>query len=214
MRRLSGGLFVSCDGIDGGGKTTQCGLLAEALVRRGLDVALTSEPGWEGFGRDVRGLLYGYDGVLTDEAKMCLMLAQRNVHIAQVIKPALAAGKVVVCDRFRDSTEVFQLVVPHRDDLLGLHAFMERLLIGQYMPDLTVILDVPVEVARRRLEARGSLTVFDRKPPEVHQKARKAFLEIAGRRTDRCRLINGNAEPAAVHAEVLSHVLKALLEAQ
>lgn len=210
MRRPSGGLFISCDGIDGGGKSTQCRMLAGALARLGHDAIVTPEPGWEGFGKDVHDLFYRYDGVLTVEARLCLMLAQRNVHIAQVIKPALEAGNIVICDRFRDSTEVFQLAVPHRDDLIGLHAFMERLMVGQFMPDLTFVIDVPIEVARERMDRRGNLTVFDRKPPEFHRKVRAAFREIAERRSDRCRLINGNAEPAEVHAEMLSHVLKAL----
>lgn len=204
------GTFITFEGIDGAGKTKQSQLLDEALRRLGYRVFGTYEPGWEGFGSDIRKLFYGYDKLLTDEARLCLIHAQRHIHLTRFIRPALAEGKVVVCDRFRDSTEAFQIAVNDRNDLVPLFGMMEDVIVGQTMPDLTVVLDVPIEVARHRMELRGDRTVFDRKPSAHHERVRRCYQTIVPRDAVRCRLVDGDRPIEDVHADVLRHALMVL----
>src|ERR1700733_1397656 len=175
------GKFITFEGGEGTGKSTQAGLLANKLESLGLSVLLTREPGGSPGAEIIRHvLLSGAAKPLGADAEAMLFAAAREDHVRCTIAPALAAGKWVICDRFVDSTRVYQGELGHVDPRLikGL----ERVSIGDLAPDLTLVLDVPVDVALERLASRRGDAAPDRfeaEDPAFHEKLRQAFLVLA-----------------------------------
>jgi dTMP kinase len=202
-KRASGrGRFISFEGGEGAGKSTQIKKLAERLEAAKLRAILTREPGGSPGAEVIRHLLLsGVGKLLGAEAETLLFAAARDDHVRTVILPALTQGTWVLCDRFSDSTRAYQgklgKVAP-----AVLNA-MERVTIGDLKPDFTIILDVPVEVGLKRAAARrgqGAPDRFESEDAGFHQELREAYREIASADPDRCVLIDATGDPSAVAA--------------
>jgi dTMP kinase len=200
------GRFISFEGGEGSGKSTQIKKLAERLEAAKLRVIVTREPGGSPGAEVIRHLvLSGMGKLLGAEAETLLFAAARDDHVRTVILPALSQGTWVLCDRFSDSTRAYQgklgKVAP-----AVLNA-MERVTIGDLKPDLTIILDVPVEVGLKRAAARrgqGAPDRFESESVRFHQELREAYREIAAANPERCVLIDATADPNTVAAAILT----------
>ena len=195
--------FVSFEGIDGCGKSTQAKLLASHFETELKDVVRTREPGGSIGAEAIRGLLLtGDTDKWSAETELLLFTAARRDHLERTIEPALAAGKMVICDRFADSTRVYQGAT--RGDLRGKVDQLHATMIGRE-PDLTLIIDVDPRVALTRGLARNSgEDRFEDFGLEFQEKLRSGFLKLAQEYPQRCRLIDGNRPPVAVFKDVLA----------
>jgi dTMP kinase len=198
------GLFITFEGGEGSGKSTQIKILADRLAAAKLRTIVTREPGGSPGAEIMRHLvLSGMGKLLGPEAEALLFTAARDDHVHTVIKPALGQGVWVLCDRFSDSTRAYQGRLGQIDPRI-LNA-MERVTIGDLKPDLTLILDVPVEIGMRRAAARrgtGTPDRFEAEDISFHQKLRDAYRRIAEDEPQRCMLIDANADADAVAAAV------------
>jgi dTMP kinase len=198
------GKFITFEGGEGTGKSTQAGLLARKLESLGLGVLLTREPGGSPGAEIIRHvLLSGAAKPLGADAEAMLFAAAREDHVRCTIEPALAAGTWVVCDRFADSTRVYQGALGQVDRRLikGL----ERVSIGDLLPDLTLVLDVPVDVALERLALRRGDAAPDRfeaENVEFHQKLRQAFRALADDEPERCVIIDASVPRVQVAKDI------------
>ena len=194
---MSRGKFITLEGIDGAGKSTQLGAIAGFLRDRGKDVVVTREPGGTSLGEKLRNLLLSQ--TMHIETETLLMFAARREHIAQVIAPALAAGRWVLSDRFTDATYAYQGA--GRGMAADKIAALERWVQGDLQPDLTLVFDVPVEVAGRRL-AQGPADRFEREGPGFFERIRAGYLERAAADGSRVRVIDGRKPLDEVKKEV------------
>ncbi|MFV1498524.1 dTMP kinase [Phaeobacter sp. JH20_02] len=203
------GLFVTFEGIDGSGKSTQCRLLAEALEARGHEVVLTREPGGSDGAEEIRRLvLEGDPDRWSAETELLLFTAARRDHMERRILPALAAGKVVVCDRFADSTRMYQGL--SRGDLRASVDQLHALMIGQE-PDLTVLIDMdPAKGLARAKGRQGSEERFEDFGLNLQQQMRAGFLALAEEFADRFRVIDGDRPIELVAEDVLATVTPSL----
>jgi len=195
------GLFISFEGIDGSGKSTQ----VKRLAARIPDAVLTREPGGSAGAEEIRALLLTGDTERwSAETEILLFTAARRDHLEKTIQPALAAGKTVICDRFADSTRVYQGAT--RGDLRATVDALHNVMIGRE-PDLTFIIDMDPAVALSRGLARGSgEDRFEDMGLGFQETLRHGFLALAKANPDRCVLIDGNRDPSAVAAEIAAHV--------
>ncbi len=195
------GLFISFEGIDGSGKSTQSKLLAARFP----DALLTREPGGSAGAEEIRALLLtGDPDRWSAETEILLFTAARRDHLEKTIAPALAAGKTVICDRFADSTRVYQGAT--RGDLRGTVDTLHSVMIGRE-PDLTFIIDMDPAVALSRGLARKSgEDRFEDMGLAFQETLRHGFLALAKAHPKRCVLIDGQRDPAAVAAEIAVHV--------
>jgi len=200
---MSRGKFITLEGGEGAGKSTQARLLASWLEGRGHKVLVTREPGGSPLAESIRGLLLlnpqgGPPDALTEAL---LFNAARRDHLTRIILPALAAGTHVVCDRFADSTRAYQGAGGRLDP--GAVDALERLVVGEARPDLTCVLDLPVEVGLARAAARQSgRDRFEAEDQAFHQRLREAFLVIAAREPQRCAFIDARPAPETVSAAI------------
>ncbi|MGI9860960.1 dTMP kinase [Moorella naiadis] len=196
---MSKGLFITLEGPDGAGKTTQMDNLAAYLAKRGRSVERTREPGGTRLAEAIRQLLLkpGY-GPVDPRAEILLYAAARAQHVAERIRPALTAGKIVLCDRFADSTLAYQ----GYGRRLGAQLVeqINNLATANLKPDLTLLLDVPVEIGLRRRP--GGADRMEQENLEFHRRVRQGYLELARREPRRVRLIDGTRSPEAVWAEI------------
>ena len=194
------GRFITFEGGEGAGKTTQVKRLGERLRVLGHDVLETREPGGSPGAEAMRHLLLaGIAKPLGSDAEAMLFAAAREDHLTSVIRPALAGGAWVICDRFLDSTRVYQGVLGGVDERLV--RALERVTVGTTVPDLTFVLDVPPEVGLARAGKRGQGTDrFESEDLAYHERLRQAFRHIAENEPNRCILIDGtiNADVLAV----------------
>jgi dTMP kinase len=201
------GRFITFEGGEGTGKSTQLKLLANVLSARGLDVVETREPGGTPEAEALRNLLVtGAATRWTAEAEALLNYAARDSHLLKVIRPALASGQIVLCDRFMDSTRAYQGYAGNCD--LALLDCLEAAIVGTARPDLTLIFDLdPAEgLARAKVRSGGTEDRYERKGLEFHQRLRNGFLQIATSDSKRCRVIDA----AGSIGDVASRVLAAL----
>ncbi len=205
LNRPSGrGKFISFEGGEGSGKSTQIKLLADRLASAKLRAIVTREPGGSPGAEIIRHLvLSGMGKLLGPDAETLLFAAARDDHVRTVIQPALSQGTWVLCDRFFDSTRAYQgrlgQVAP------GLLNAMQRVTIGDLKPDLTIILDIPVEVGMSRAAARrgkGAPDRFEAEDLKFHQDLREAYKQIAADDPQRCVLIDANTNADAVSEQV------------
>lgn len=214
------GKFITFEGLDGTGKSTQIEKLAKALQARGLAVVVTREPGGTETGEKIRQVILdsGTTG-LSPMAEMALMFASRAQHIRELIEPAVAEGKIVLCDRFTDSTEAYQ----GAGRKLGSKAVLElhRILCDDLQPDLTILMDSDlarsVERARRRNQrsAKNGRNHKDENRFEQENRAffgrvRNGYLAIARREPERVVVIDARGTPAQTHAKILDLVARRL----
>ena len=205
VSRPSGrGKFISFEGGEGSGKSTQIKKLADRLATAKLRAIVTREPGGSPGAEIIRHLvLSGMGKLLGPEAETLLFAAARDDHVRTVIQPALSQGIWVLCDRFSDSTRAYQGRLGQVSPAV-LNA-MQRVTIGDLKPDLTIILDIPVEVGLKRAAARRGTGVPDRFEAEdvkFHQDLREAYQQIAAEDPQRCALIDANADTDTVAARV------------
>lgn len=212
------GAFITIEGLDGCGKSTQLERLAAALRAQGLDVVTTREPGGTAIGEEIRKvLLDSRTAGLDPWAELALMFAARAQHIAEVILPALQQGKFVLCDRFTDSSEAYQGGGRKlgSEPVLALH----RTLCGGLQPDLTILMDsevaASVERARRRNLQKG-VTLdenrFESESRAFFQRVREKYLEIARREPERVAVVNARKQAHPVSEEILGLVRDRLLK--
>ncbi len=205
-------MFITFEGIEGSGKSTQIGLLAETLSARGLSVAVTREPGGCRLGQTLRAILLSLESRdLTSRAELFLYLADRAQHVEEVIKPALAAGKVVLCDRFADSTVAYQGYGRGLD--VGLLRTLNDAAVGNAWPRLTILLDLDPEQGLRRALARnigqGACVTegrFEAESLDFHGRVRQGYLALAALHRDRFAVIDAGGTVDAVAKAVWSAV--------
>lgn len=200
-----GGLFISFEGIDGSGKSTQARLLAERLQAMGRDVVLTREPGGSPGAEEIRALvLQGDPDRWSAETEILLFTAARRDHLERTIRPALAAGKVVICDRFADSTRMYQGL--SRGNLRATVDALHDLMIG-VEPDLTVLIDMnPKDGLSRALGRNGVEERFEEFGEGLQEAMRAGFLDLAREYADRFVTIDGARDVDAVAADVMAAV--------
>ncbi len=196
------GRFISFEGGEGSGKSTQIKRLAHALQERGIDVLLTREPGGETQAEEIRKLLVTGEAQRWDAmAETLLFLAARVQHSKRVIEPAMAAGKWVLSDRSLDSTRVYQGIAKGIgvDTYDALHA----LTLGAFVPDLTLLLDIAPQTGLRRSLARNNTeTRFEGMALDFHESVRDGFLQLAAAESQRIAVIDASAELEAVSAQI------------
>ncbi|MBI3092407.1 MAG: dTMP kinase [Candidatus Tectomicrobia bacterium] len=204
------GYFITFEGVEGSGKSTQCRLLAEALRQAGHACVVSREPGGTPLGERIRELLLHAPGAaITSLAELLLYLADRAQHVEEVLRPALAAGRVVLCDRFTDSTLAYQ--GDGRGHDRELLRQLNSVAGGGLVPDLTLLLDLPVEVGLRRLAERGAVASagadrLERENLAFHQRVRRGYLAIAAAEPRRIAVILADGGVEEVRAAVLGVV--------
>ncbi|MCT8159356.1 dTMP kinase [Pseudoruegeria sp. SHC-113] len=198
-------MFISFEGIDGSGKSTQARLLAARLEAEGHAVVLTREPGGSPGAEEIRRLvLEGDPDRWSAETEILLFTAARRDHLERTIQPALAEGKIVLCDRFADSTRMYQGI--SRGDLRGTVDALHSLMIGRE-PDLTVLIDMDPAKGLSRAKARQTAEErFEDFGLELQQKMRAGFLELAAEFAPRFAVIDGDATPDTVAEQVFAAV--------
>lgn len=209
---LARGFFISFEGGEGAGKSTQIRLLAEALSAEGHEVVMTREPGGSPGAEAVRHvLLSGAAEPLGPTMEAVLFAAARSDHVEQVIRPALDRGAVVLCDRFFDSSRVYQGVTGGLDS--DFMAALERVTVNGVVPDVTLILDIdPQEGLHRAVARRGdeSADRFEKETVDMHRRRREAFLDIARREPGRCVVVDASLPPEEIAGQVLEIVRRAM----
>jgi dTMP kinase len=204
------GKFITIEGGEGVGKTTNLAFIEARLRAAGIDVRVTREPGGTALGEDIRGLLLGHrhDGMASD-TELLLMFAARAEHLAKVIKPALAAGLWVLCDRFTDATYAYQ--GGGRGIAREHIAQLEQWVQGDLRPDLTVLLDVPIAVGLQRAGERSAPDRFEREQSAFFERVRTAYLDLAKRYPQRFRVID-TTQPLEAVQRALGTVLDAYIK--
>ncbi|MDO6964098.1 dTMP kinase [Rhizobium alvei] len=213
------GLFVTFEGGEGTGKSTQIRMLAERLRKTGVDVLVTREPGGSSGAEAVRHvILSGAAEEYGTRMEALLFAAARNDHVEEVIRPALKSGAVVLCDRFMDSSRVYQGITGNLEPEFVRN--LERIAINGVVPDCTIILDIPAAegLARARSRMAGSASPsepdrFEKEKIDTHEKRREAYLDIAAEDPLRCRVIDASGTPETI-AERVFEVVEPLLPIQ
>lgn len=202
------GLFITFEGGEGSGKSTQIRRLSARLKEQGRDPLLTREPGGTPEAEAVRALLVSGDVARwTAKSEALLNYAAREQHLEQVIRPALAAGRAVLCDRFMDSTRAYQGYAGGCD--LGFIDGLEKAIVGPTRPELTLVFDLDPAIGLARAKSRGDAVAedrYERKGLSFHQKLREGFLDILRREPKRCRLVDASQDVDSVAADVWSIV--------
>jgi dTMP kinase len=188
------GRFITLEGGEGAGKSTQARRLAAALDAHGVASIVTREPGGSPGAEDIRKLLVNGEPERWDAlTEMLLLFAARADHVSRTIRPALDAGKFVICDRFTDSTYAYQGV--GRGTPRETIRRIESVVLEDFKPDMTLILDLPAEVGLKRAVARGAVeSRFENFDTDFHERLRQAFLDIARRSPDRCAVIDATGD--------------------
>jgi len=202
-------MFITFEGVEGSGKSTQAKLLAELLIKMGHKATLTREPGWGKLGELIRkAILDEWDLDLDPFSELCLFCADRAQHVRDFIKPRLQEGEIVICDRYFDSTVVYQ----------GYGRKLEKRLVNRIarastldlIPDVTFLLNLPVRAGLSRLQTRGEITKMDEEPLEFHEMIRQGYMLIAKREPGRIRKINADREILEIHEEIKNIVLESI----
>lgn len=195
---MSKGLFITFEGVDGCGKTTQINLLKEYFEKQNKTVLLTREPGAKGLGTKLREILLNYDGEVSPNCESFLFLADRAQHIDTIIKPAVERGEIVLCDRHTDSTVAYQ-GYGRGVDKEQIH-MLNNIATSGMLPDLTLIFDIDIETSmsrvgkeKDRMESAGK---------EFFERVRNGYLEIAKANPDRVKLLNGSKSIEVLHEEI------------
>lgn len=194
------GKFITVEGVDGAGKSTQFKVIAQELARRGIDFVTTREPGGPQSSEKLRSLLLSQP--MTPKCELLLMFAARQENLAKIIRPALEAGKWVLCDRFTDSSIAYQGYGRGRpiEDIEMLAKFVHP----DLRPDRTVLFDVPTDVAEARLTRQ--LDRFEKEDRAFHERVREGYLALAAQEPERFAVIDASATPEEVSRKVLEEV--------
>ena len=204
---MAKGCFITFEGIDGAGKSTQLAWVKELLVKRGVAVTVTREPGGTSLGERLREILLHSEDAVLPETEALLMFAARREHIDKVITPALERGEVVLCDRFTDATIAYQ-GGGSGVDIAKLES-LERWIQGELQPDLTLYFDLPVEVAKERINDLRKSDRFERETDGFFERVRLAYLARARSHPQRVHVIDANASPEVINKQLEDIVLSA-----
>lgn len=205
------GLFIAFEGGDGAGKSTQVARLEAALVEAGHDVVTTREPGGTAIGEKLRALVLDHGhGTIDARTEALIFAASRAAHAEQLIRPAMAEGKIVLCDRYIDSSAAYQGAGRE----LGIENITNLSLwaTGNLLPDLTVFIDVPLDAGRTRSGARGEADRMESESDDFHRSIHLTFGQLAESNPERYAVIDGNHSIDEVHAQVLEAVQQILKE--
>lgn len=194
------GLFITFEGPDGCGKTTQMKLLAEYLEKKGEEVVLTREPGGKGLGEKVREILLNYDGEVSDRCESFLFLADRAQNIDIIVNPAVKAGKIVLCDRHIDSTVAYQGYGRGLD--IERINMLNNLATNGKKPDLTFVFDVDVETSMKRVGKEKDR--MESAGIDFHNRVRQGYLELAKQEPQRIKVIDATKSIEEIHDEVIN----------
>lgn len=214
------GIFITLEGGEGAGKSTQSRRLKDALEAEGRTVLLTREPGGTPEGEKIRDLVTQRSGGnWTPLAECLLFFAARQMHVDKVIRPALERGDIVICDRFTDSTRSYQ-GYGHGFPLETIEE-INHLALGSFNPDITFVLDLPVEAGLRRSFAQKEQAAgremtedrFERLDQSFHEKLRQGFLSIAAANPARCRVIDAQQSPDDIFTALMGEIRKVLAHA-
>jgi len=192
------GFFITLEGPEGSGKSTQVRLLADTLRNRGYDVLLTAEPGGDAVAQEIRAIVLHGKAEIVPEAELLLYLAARAQHVRHIINPALDEGKIVISDRYADSSFAYQ-GYGRGIDIESLRCLNDFATSG-LKPDLTILLDVPVELGLKRQQDRNR---FEAESVEFHQRVRNGFLKLAKQEPDRWVTIDASKEIEEVESLVI-----------
>lgn len=201
------GRFITLEGGEGTGKSTLQAALRDRLAERGIDAILTREPGGTTKAEAIRALVLTPPGgkAFSPLAEALLMNAARSEHLDGLIRPALSEGQWVICDRFADSTRVYQGISGTVPESVLLH--FESYVVAETRPDLTLILDAPVSVTQQRRAARSlAPDVFEQRGQDFHQAVRHAFADLARKEPERCKLIDASRSPSDVADAAWKHI--------
>ncbi|MFV8833819.1 dTMP kinase [Aquisalimonas sp.] len=199
----AGGLFITLEGVEGAGKTTALEAISRHISNLGMTPLVTREPGGTGIGESIRGMLLEHaDDSMCADAEALLMFAARAEHVHKVIRPALARGECVLCDRFTDATYAYQGAARG----LGYDriAALEQWVQGDLRPDLTLVLDLPVSVGRWRAGERGDPDRFEQEQDTFFERVRQSYLERAAVDPERMKIVDASADPDTVARELSS----------
>lgn len=194
--------FITMEGIEGVGKSTNIATISEYLRERGIDYIVTREPGGTALAEKIRSLLLEVDAEpVTELSELLLMFAARSQHIETLIKPALESGKWVICDRFTDATFAYQGGGRglDRDKISQLQTMVQ----DELQPDLTIILDLDPQTGMQRARKRGSLDRFEREEMEFFDRVRQTYLDIAEAEPERCATIDASQPLERVKSSLL-----------
>jgi dTMP kinase len=207
-------MFITFEGIEGSGKTTQVRRLESFLADRGYRCLLTREPGGTAVGEKIRGILLDpANREICPQAELLLYIADRTQHVAEIIRPALARGQTVICDRFADASVVYQGMARGLDTdmVISLH----HLILGHFSPDLTFLLDLPVETGLSRAWKRIDAGVqgaaesrFEEEALAFHQRVRRGYLDLARREPRRFVVIDASPDAARVTSDIIAAMKK------
>lgn len=194
------GLFITFEGADGCGKTTQMNLLAQYLEEKGYEVVLTREPGGKGLGEKIREILLNYDGEVSDRCESFLFLADRAQNIDITVNPAVKAGKIVLCDRHIDSSVAYQGYGRGLD--INRINMLNNLATNGKKPDLTFVFDIDTETSMKRVGKEKDR--MESAGIEFHNRVREGYLKIAQQEPERIKVINASKSIEEIHKEILT----------
>lgn len=193
------GLFITLEGADGCGKTTQLNLLKEYLTSKGYEIVVTREPGGKGLGEKLREILLNYDGEVSDRCEAFLYLADRAQNIDTIIKPAINSGKIVLCDRHTDSSVAYQGY--GREQNIDNINMLNELAVNGVHPDLTIVFDIDTETSMERVGAEKDR--LESAGIEFHKRVRNGYLEIAKKNPQRIKVVDASQTIEDVQLEVI-----------
>jgi len=200
------GLFITFEGADGCGKTTQINLLNDYLLKKNYKTIVTLEPGGSDIGKNLRQILLHHKGFVSDKAELFLYLADRAQHIEEIVNKNILEGNIVLCDRCIDSTVAYQGYA-RGEDIEKIN-FLNEIATGGKKPDITFVLDIETEIAQQRLGNQKDR--LEQEGMDFHKKVRLGYLELAKKYPERIKVINSNQPIEKVFSEVKSYIDKLL----
>lgn len=199
---MKNGLFITFEGIDGCGKTTQINLLKEYLETKGYNVLLTREPGAKGLGEKLREILLNYDGEVSSNCESFLFLADRAQHIDTIIKPAIQNGTIVLCDRHTDSTVAYQ-GYGRKLNLDQIYQ-LNKIATNGIEPDITFVLDIDIKTSLQRIgKGRDRM---ENSGKEFFERVRNGYIKIAEQEPNRVKLLNGALPVENIQKQILDYI--------
>ncbi|MEW6418187.1 MAG: dTMP kinase [Nitrospirota bacterium] len=200
------GIFISFEGIEGTGKTIQSRLLYEYLTKKGYEVTLTGEPGGTRIGLKIRDMLLSIENKgMTPLAELLLYNASRAQHIQEVILPVMNKGAIIITDRFTDSTVAYQGYGRGID--LSIINSLKRMVAADLQPDITILLDLDVEVGLRRNRGINKMDRLELEDVEFHKRVRSGYLEIATKEPERIKLVDASVSIEEIHNKIVNIVM-------
>lgn len=194
------GLFITFEGADGCGKTTQLMMLAKYLEEKGYDVLVTREPGAKGLGEKIREILLNYDGEVSSQCEAFLFLADRAQHMDVIVKPAVEKGRVVLCDRHTDSTVAYQGFGRGLD--INRINMLNNIATSGRKPDLTIVFDIDVETSMKRVGTQKDR--LESAGVEFHNRVRNGYIEIAHQEPERVKVVDASKLIENIHKDVIA----------